>query len=315
MKRGMIGMVNSNKKSQYYLIAAVIIVTIILGASVLTNYIITREEPVKFYDLNQELEQESASVVDYGIYNELDILDLIENFTSEYFVEYAEEKDKDIEFVFIYGSKDNVKIATYFNDTLYIGRPEFGYDYELFEDGDSDLYCFNDVFNDNIEVSNFKILLQNCVMNGNIKLIDGMLRINGSTLNGNIELINSGLKLTNSIVSENVEITIQKKAGDTNVLIAGNDIEGNVDVDGGTLVIVDNEIGGNLVIGSPTIVVQASDNIVDGDYDEIPGGSIAEEVEVNILGKVYTFHLEEGENFLFIITKEHEGETYVADGD
>lgn len=308
-------MVKHDKKSQFYLVATVIIIAIILGASIITNYVITREEPVKFYDLNEELKEESARVVNYGIYNSVNIPKLIENFTENYFIEYAEEKEEDIEFVFIYGSKKDVKIATYVNETLNIGRPEYGYDYVLFTDDDYDWRCLNETKSENIDFSNFNVLLQNCVMNGNIKLKDGMLRINGSTINGNIELINSEFKLTNSYVNTNTKITIQKKAGDKNILIAGNEINGNVDVDGGTLVIVDNDINGHLFIASPTVVVQASDNIVAvGGYTEIPGQAEAEEVEVNILDKVYKFYLKEGENFLFIITKETEEETFVKEG-
>lgn len=101
------------KRGQFYLIAAVVIVAIILGLSSVTNYIITKRKPVKFYDLSSELNEESVRVVDYGVYNEEDIPKIIENFTDEYFIEYAEEKEKGTELVFVYGNKDNVTVATY----------------------------------------------------------------------------------------------------------------------------------------------------------------------------------------------------------
>jgi len=120
MKKELIksNLIRSNKKSQYYLIAAVMIVTILLGASIVTNYAVTREEPVKFYDLSEELKQESSRIIDYGIYNEKDIAPLIEDFAQNYFITYAEQKEKDVDFVFIYGNKGEIKTINYIEKNL-----------------------------------------------------------------------------------------------------------------------------------------------------------------------------------------------------
>jgi len=104
---------NCSKQAQFYLIAALIIATVIIGLATITNYIKTKKEPVKFYDLSSELSEEGSRVIDYGIYNEEDIPARIENFTDEYFIKYAEKKERGTEIVFVYGDRENVTVSTY----------------------------------------------------------------------------------------------------------------------------------------------------------------------------------------------------------
>lgn len=104
-----------NKKAQFYLIAAIIIVGIIIILSGITNYVITREEPVKFYDLSEEFKEEGARVVDYGVYDTAeprDTIELIEDLTEQ-FADYSEEKDIKTELVFVFGNKTNLTTVTY----------------------------------------------------------------------------------------------------------------------------------------------------------------------------------------------------------
>jgi hypothetical protein len=109
-----------NKKAQFYLIAAIIIVGIIIILSGITNYIVTREKPAKFYDLSQEFKEEGTRVVDYGIYtvsDPRDTIELMENL-SEQFAEYSEEKDMETELVFVFGNTTNLTTITYtYQDT------------------------------------------------------------------------------------------------------------------------------------------------------------------------------------------------------
>lgn len=108
-------MVKTNKKAQFYLIAAIIIVGVIVLLATVSNYIITRKEPIKFYDLGEEFKEEGARVVDYKLYYESDprtTTELIEDLTDKLTV-YSEEKDKGSELVFVYGNNAEIKIATY----------------------------------------------------------------------------------------------------------------------------------------------------------------------------------------------------------
>ena len=103
------------KKGQFYLIAAIIIIIVIVSLSGVTNYIEKRKEPVKFYDLSKELSEEGARVVDYGIYNKEDIPLLMISFTDSYFINYTKEKETEV--VFVYGNKNNITVTTYTNQS------------------------------------------------------------------------------------------------------------------------------------------------------------------------------------------------------
>lgn len=129
------------KRGQFYLIAAIIIVGVIITLSSITNYITTRKEPVKFYDLSSELSQESARVVDYGIYKEENVPQRIENFTDEYFVYYSEDKEKGVELVFVYGDAENITTATF--TTQDTGKISVDYGTSSFEVSGTNKYVAN----------------------------------------------------------------------------------------------------------------------------------------------------------------------------
>ena len=102
---------NSNKRGQMYLIAAVIIVTIVLGFAAISNYSRTKST-IRLYNLKEDLEIASENVLEYGIYNEYDDQDmqlLIENFIQLY-TEYIGEG---IEIYFVYGNRDKIYVTTY----------------------------------------------------------------------------------------------------------------------------------------------------------------------------------------------------------
>lgn len=101
-----------DKSGQFYLIAAIIIVIVIIGLSTVTNYVLTKDQPLKFYDLSSEVGEEGSRVVDYGIYNAADIQGKIQTFLSD-FLQYSQEKEKDTDFVFIYGNEVVATATTY----------------------------------------------------------------------------------------------------------------------------------------------------------------------------------------------------------
>ena len=83
------------KRAQFYIIAAVIIVVVIIGLVGVRNYIRVREEPQEFYDLSEVLSREGTAVVDYGIYNQEDLNVQLQGFT-ELFVDYVEKNKQDV---------------------------------------------------------------------------------------------------------------------------------------------------------------------------------------------------------------------------
>lgn len=129
------------KRAQFYLIAAIIIVSVLIGLATITNYIRTKKEPTKFYDLSEELSEEGSRVIDYGIYNEKDLPKIVENFTDEYFVEYSEEKIKGSELVFVYGNQNNVTVSSYTSENT--GTVSIDYGTSSFDLTGSEKYVVN----------------------------------------------------------------------------------------------------------------------------------------------------------------------------
>ncbi|MEN7982127.1 MAG: hypothetical protein ABFQ65_01625 [Nanoarchaeota archaeon] len=100
----------SDKKGQFYLLSAIIIISIIIGFSAVSTY--TKTSEVKIFDLGEELDIESTNVLDYGAYNAVEDLDtLLNNFASNY-SEYIGE-DKELSFVFGNPEDDSVTVINY----------------------------------------------------------------------------------------------------------------------------------------------------------------------------------------------------------
>ena len=76
-----------NRKGQFYLLAAIIIITILVGFVTVSNYS-RRKTSVKLYDLGEELGIESQNVIDYGTYAQEDLDVLLGQFIESY-VDYA----------------------------------------------------------------------------------------------------------------------------------------------------------------------------------------------------------------------------------
>lgn len=105
MKRG------RNKAGQFYIIAAIILAAIIIGIAAVSNYS-KKEKNVRLSDLKEELQIESANVLDYGTNNEFSeaqMYTLLNDFTQEYIA--SESGDKDLYFIF--GDQDNISVKGY----------------------------------------------------------------------------------------------------------------------------------------------------------------------------------------------------------
>jgi hypothetical protein len=91
-----------NKKGQFYLLAAIVLVAVIIGFATVTNYY-KKQVQVKVYDLGDELGIEGNNVIEYGI---IQGISQIEDF-NEKFGKYA-----DGNFYFVYGNSKALTIAT-----------------------------------------------------------------------------------------------------------------------------------------------------------------------------------------------------------
>lgn len=97
------------KRGQYYLISAIVIIMVLIGYAVISNYSkIVRY--TKTYDLAEELEIESANVLDYGTYNENIEIEQMKNLLEGFIEAYPGEID---ELYFIFGNAEQIVFMGY----------------------------------------------------------------------------------------------------------------------------------------------------------------------------------------------------------
>lgn len=97
-----------NKRGQFYLIAAMLIIAIILGLNAVSNYL-NQKSNVRLEDLRKELKIEAGHVLDYGVVSGDDELD---DFTRKY-SDYAGDE---FEIYFITGEAGGIEAYKYVND-------------------------------------------------------------------------------------------------------------------------------------------------------------------------------------------------------
>jgi hypothetical protein len=100
-----------DKTGQFYLIAAIILATLVIGIVTISNYA-RRESNLKLHELKEEIQIESAYVLDYGLYkgfDEAEFYTLLLDFTKDY-IDY-QGKNKDLYFVF--GNQNNITVTGY----------------------------------------------------------------------------------------------------------------------------------------------------------------------------------------------------------
>jgi len=97
-----------NKRGQFYIIAAIIVVAVLIGVFIYGNYAKTSTSYNKVYDIGSELKIETGYVYDYGIYNGNETDKLIDQWTDAYY-NYSQNAIED--WVFIYGNYANATVV------------------------------------------------------------------------------------------------------------------------------------------------------------------------------------------------------------
>jgi len=108
-----------NKRGQFYIIAAVIIVIAVSSITGIVTYAVAKPSPKTVLSLGSDLEKESFRIVDYGIYQKEDLDFLLESFMSGEFAPYFLKKTDNANVVFVYGDKADLYSIQY--DTLSTG--------------------------------------------------------------------------------------------------------------------------------------------------------------------------------------------------
>lgn len=114
MKEEKAGCTNSqNKKAQFYIISAVVIIFIIIGFAVVTNYVSVREKPEQFYDIGEILKLEGVRIVEYAEYNEAlgtNVEAQIESYVRMFRAYTIDNPNETFSFIIIYGSITGGKV-------------------------------------------------------------------------------------------------------------------------------------------------------------------------------------------------------------
>lgn len=100
-----------NKRGQFFLMAAFIIVGIIAGLASVVNVATVNPDRTGFYDLSREVGYETKYLVDYGVYNSYDENakdELVRNFLEKYSDYIGQDRA-----VFLYGDRNGMT-ALYF---------------------------------------------------------------------------------------------------------------------------------------------------------------------------------------------------------
>jgi len=112
MERGLrIRRVGFGKKGQFYLIAAIILATIIIGISVVMNYS-KKQDSGNLENLKEELQIESENVLDYGAFhrfNDAQMKSLLTDFSEDYIT--VKGDNKNLYFIFGKEGTDSLKVV------------------------------------------------------------------------------------------------------------------------------------------------------------------------------------------------------------
>lgn len=109
-----------NKFGQFYLLAAILLVAVIIGFAAVNNYS-KNKTPVKIYDVGKELDIEGAKVLEWGTVQDQDMSSVINNFYGNFSL-YASEGDRQI--TFILGNETD--ICRYSSEEISTGQINVG---------------------------------------------------------------------------------------------------------------------------------------------------------------------------------------------
>ncbi len=130
-----------NKSGQFYLLAAILIVAVIIGYVSINNYS-KNKSPVRVDDLGKELGIETGQVLEYGVFHENEIEGVISNFTNSFYLYSSPDETKN--FYFIHGTKDDLTIYSSEDQsagTIIIGNSQTRIKEQHIQPLDDDEFC------------------------------------------------------------------------------------------------------------------------------------------------------------------------------
>ncbi len=103
----------ASKKGQFYIVAALIIITALIGIISVSNYS-RKESNLQINSIKKELQAEIRYTTDYLLYNEYS-QDERHNFLTEFSRNYSSYIGKDKSVYFVFGNTSNISVSGYQN--------------------------------------------------------------------------------------------------------------------------------------------------------------------------------------------------------
>jgi hypothetical protein len=113
-----------NKRGQFFLVAALAIIGILIGLAAHYSSAETPPSDTVVYDLSKEINYESGQVIDHGVFYSLSPEQMnknIENITDHY-----ARTNPGTDFIFIYGDKSKVQVTNYQSSSVGSIGMDFG---------------------------------------------------------------------------------------------------------------------------------------------------------------------------------------------
>lgn len=102
-----------NKKAQFYLIAALVIISVISGIFTIYNIATAPSQETLFYSLQEEVEYEGGKVISHGLYNSLSTEAIAKNVESV--TDYYSSAHPRTDFLIILGDEASLDFILYKN--------------------------------------------------------------------------------------------------------------------------------------------------------------------------------------------------------
>lgn len=96
------------KRGQFYLLAGIVIITLVFGFAAFSNYFKKNNSGTNFEYLGSELKTESGNVIDYAIKNNQNVKTVLNQFAEDY-SNYSEADD----LYFVFGTRSEITLAGY----------------------------------------------------------------------------------------------------------------------------------------------------------------------------------------------------------
>ncbi|OYT40624.1 hypothetical protein B6U80_02560 [Candidatus Pacearchaeota archaeon ex4484_26] len=104
-----------NKRGQFYLIAAIIIIAIIASLIIKVNSVKTKPQPQAFSEISENFEKEAIKIIDAGVQQDKDFDSIkkdLHNFAETY-SSYTSTKSPQTGFLYVFGNATNISVVNF----------------------------------------------------------------------------------------------------------------------------------------------------------------------------------------------------------